>query len=66
MNDLKKIALTTHSYSHNCKHLGDTEYFDINSSQNLREFYMTEKAGNYIEDIDDAVNKSLDKIKSCY
>ena len=27
-----KIALTTHSYSHNRKYLEKTEYFDINSS----------------------------------
>ena len=45
-----KIALTTHSYSHNRKYLENTEYFDINSSQNMREFYITDKAGNYIED----------------
>ena len=48
-----KFALTTHSCSHNRKYLENTEYFDINS-------------GNYIEDIDDAVNNSLDEIKSCY
>ena len=41
-----KIALTTHSHSHN--HLENTEDFDINSSQNMREFYITEKGGNYI------------------
>ena len=34
-----KIALTTHSYSHNRKYLENTEYFDINSSQNMNEFY---------------------------
>ena len=32
-----KIALTTHSYSHNRKYLENTEYFDINSSQNMKE-----------------------------
>ena len=31
-----KIALTTHSYSHNRKHLENTEYFEINSSQNMK------------------------------
>ena len=38
-----KIALTTHSYSHNRKYLENTEDFDINSSQNMREFYITDK-----------------------
>ena len=33
-----KIAVTTHSYSHNRKYLENTEDFDINSSQNMREF----------------------------
>ena len=33
-----KIALATHSYSHNRKYLENTEDFDINSSQNMREF----------------------------
>ena len=47
-----KIALTTHSYSHNRKYLENTAYFDITSSQNMKEFYITDKAGNYIEDID--------------
>ena len=61
-----KIALTTHSYSHNRKYLGNTEYFDINSFQNLREFYFFDKAGNYIEDIDEAINNSLEEIKNCY
>ena len=42
-----KIALTTHSYSHNWKYLENTEYFDINSSKNMKEFYITDKAGNY-------------------
>ena len=61
-----KIALTTHSYIHNRKYLKNTEYFDINSSQNMREFYITDKAGNYIEDIDEAINNSLEEIKNCY
>ena len=34
-----KIALTTHSYSHNRKYLENTEDFDINSSQNERILY---------------------------
>ena len=51
-----KVALTTHSYNHNRMHLENTEDFDINSSQNMREFYITEKGGNYIEDIDEATN----------
>ena len=61
-----KIALTTHSYSHNRKYLENTEYFDINSSQNMREFYITDKAGTYIEDIDEAINNCLEEIKNCY
>ena len=61
-----KIALATHSYSHNRKYLENTEYFDLNSSQIMKEFYITDKAGNYIDDIDEAVNNSLDDIKSCY
>ena len=40
-----KIALTTHSYSHNRKYLENTEDFDIKSSQNMREFYITDKVG---------------------
>ena len=44
-----KITLTTHSYSNNRRYLENTEYFDINSSQNMKEFYITDKAGNYIE-----------------
>ena len=59
----KKIALTTHSYSHNQE---NKENFDINSSQNMREFYITDKAGNYIEDIDEAIENSLEEIKNCY
>ena len=61
-----KIALTTQSYSHNCKYLENTEDFDINSSQNMREFYITEKGGNYIEDMDESTNYSLEEIKNCY
>ena len=47
-------------------YLENTEYFDITSSQNMREFYITDKAGNYIEDIDEAVTNSLDDIKNGY
>ena len=61
-----KIALTTHSYSHNRKYLENTEDFDINSSQNMSEFYITDKGGNHIEDIDEATNYSLEEIKICY
>ena len=61
-----KIALTTHSYGHNRMYLENTEDFDINSSQNMREFYITEKGGNYIEDIDEVTNYSLEEIKNCY
>ena len=61
-----KIALTTHSYSHNRKYLENTEDFVINSSQNMREFYFTDKGGNYIEDIDEATNYSLEGIEKCY
>ena len=58
-----KIALTTHSYSHNRKYLENTECFDINSSKNMKEFYFTDEVGNYIEDIDQAINNSLEEIK---
>ena len=30
----------------------------------MREFYITDKGGNYIEDIDEATNYSLEKIKN--
>ena len=60
-----KIALTTHSYSHNRKYLENTEYFDVNSIQKKKEFYITDGAGNYIEDIDEAINNSLEEIKNC-
>ena len=58
-----KIALTTHSYSHNRKYIENTEDFDINSSQNMKEFYITDKGGNYIKDIDEATYYSLEEIK---
>ena len=35
-----KIALTAHSYSHNRKYLENTEHFDINFSQNMKEFIL--------------------------
>ena len=47
-------------------YLENTEDFDINSSQNMREFYITDKGGNYLEDIDEATNYSLEEIKNCY
>ena len=51
-----KIALTTHSYSQTRKFLENTEEFDINSSQNMGEIYITDKLGNYFEDIDETIN----------
>ena len=47
-------------------YLENTEDFDINSSQNMREFYITDKGGNYIEEIDQATDYSLEEIKNCY
>ena len=32
----------------------------------MREFYTTDKAGNYNEDIDEAINNSLEEIKNYY
>ena len=32
----------------------------------MREFYITDKGGNCIEDIDEATNYSLEEIKNCY
>ena len=32
----------------------------------MKEFYITDKAGTYIEDIDEAINNSLEEIKNCY
>ena len=61
-----KIALTTDTYSHNRRYLENTEYFEINCSQNMKEFFITDKAGNYIEDLDEAINNSLEEIKNCY
>ena len=61
-----KIALTIHSYSHNRMYQENTEDFDINSSQNMRDIYITDRGGNYIEDILEANNYSLEEIKNCY
>ena len=58
-----KIAIITHSYSHKRRYLENTKNFDINSSQNMKKFYITDKAGNYIEDKEDAINHSLEEIK---
>ena len=59
-----KVALTTHSYSHNRLYLENKEDFDISSSQNMREFYITDKGGNYIEDIGEATTYPLEEIKN--
>ena len=40
-----KVALNTHSYSHNRIYLENTEDFDINSIQNMREFLLLIKVG---------------------
>ena len=61
-----KTALTTHSYSHNRKNLENTECFDTNTSQNMKEFFITDKVRNYIEDINEAINRSLEEIKKCF
>ena len=37
----KSVALTTHTHIHTRKYLEDTEDYDINSSLNMREFYIT-------------------------
>ena len=47
-------------------YLENTEDFDITSSHNMRELYITDKVGIYIEDIDEAINYSLEEIKNCY
>ena len=61
-----KVPLTSHSYSHNRNFLEDTEDHDINSTLNMRNFFITDKAGNYIEYIDEAINFSVEEIKNCY
>ena len=40
-----KVALTTHSYSHNRMYLENIEDFDINSSQNRESFILQIKVG---------------------
>ena len=48
-------------------YLENTEDYDLKTkSQNMREFYITDKGGNYIEDIDEATKYSLEEIKNCY
>ena len=32
----------------------------------MREFYIADKEGNFIEDIDEAINYSLEEIRNCY
>ena len=32
----------------------------------MKEFYITDKAVNYVEDIDEAINNSLEEIENCY
>ena len=32
----------------------------------MRELYITDKGGNYIEDIDEATINSLEEVKNCY
>ena len=32
----------------------------------MKEFYITDKAGNYFEDIDEAINNPLEEIKNGY
>ena len=32
----------------------------------MKEFYITDKAGSCIQDIDEAINNSLEEIKNCY
>ena len=32
----------------------------------MKEFYITDKIGSYIEDIDEAIHNSLEEIKTCY
>ena len=48
-------------------YLENTKDYDIKTKiQNMSEFYITDKGGNYIEDIDEATNYSLEEIKNCY
>ena len=64
-NAMQKLEKNSPNYSQNHyrKYLQNTEYFDKNSSQNMKEFYITDKAGNCIEDIDEAINNSIEEIK---
>ena len=32
----------------------------------MRDFYITDKAGNYIEDIDEAIKNCLEENENCY
>ena len=32
----------------------------------MKKFYITDKAGNYLEDIDEAISNSLEEIKNCH
>ena len=32
----------------------------------MKEFFIADKAGSYIEDIDEAINNSLEETKNCY
>ena len=32
----------------------------------MRKFYITDEVGNYIEDLDEAINNSSEEIKNCY
>ena len=61
-----KKVLTTHTYRYNRIYLEDTEDYDINFSLNMREVFITDKSGKYIEYIDEAINYSVDEIKNCY
>ena len=54
-----KVGLTTHSYSNNRNYLDDTEDYDVNSSLNMREFYIGDKAEIYIEDLDEAIDYAV-------
>ena len=63
------MALTTHSYSHNRNYLEDTDDCDVNmnvyASLNMKDFYYTDKAEIYVEDIEEAINYSVEEIKNC-
>ena len=63
---LRNIAINTQLFSNNRKHLENTEDYDKNSSQNMREFFFTDMYENYSNDIDEAVNYSLEEMENCY